>query len=122
MTARILSLVPGAKLHSSADDFAVWYSHFPRKAAKADGEKAFVQMLKLGHTAEAMITGAKCYAEKCRKDETESRYMLLPASFLRGERFLDEELLEHIPPTPEAIAESKDRADRLLKRGIYAPK
>lgn len=122
MTARILSLFPGSKLHSSADDFAVWYSAYCRKAAKADAEKAYIQAIRMGADPAAMLQGARAYAEFHRKEGTESKYILLPASFLRGQRWEDEELLDHIPPTPEAIAEAKDKADRLMQRGIYKPK
>lgn len=69
-----------------------------------------------------MTLGAKCYSEMCRKRATEKQFILLPASFLRGQRFLDDEILEFAPPSDEAIATSRDRADKLLKRGIYAPK
>lgn len=66
------------------------------------------------------MIGAQCYAEMCRKRATEKQFTLLPASFLRGQRFLDEEILEHMPPSQAEIDASKDRADRLLKRGKYA--
>lgn len=122
MTARILSLFPVSKLNSSADDFAEWYAAYARKAAKADAEKAYCQAISMGADPAAMLQGAKCYTEMHRKRGTEKQYMLLPASFLRGERFLDEELLEFIPPTPEQVLLAQDRADRLMKRGIYAPK
>lgn len=119
MTARIISMFSRSECNPGADHFAAWYTAYPRKAARADAEKAFIQMLRKGHSIEVMLAGAQCYGAMHRKMETEPRYMLLPASFLRGERFLDEELQAFIPPSPEQIAESKDRADRLLKRGKY---
>lgn len=122
MTARVISLFPGSKLHSSADDFAVWYSAYCRKAAKADAEKAYCQAIKIGADPAAMLQGAKSYAEMHRKEGTESKFMLLPASFLRGKRWEDEELLAFIPPCAEQIAEAMDKADRLMKRGKYTPK
>lgn len=122
MIARILPMFPRNQCSPSAAAFDGWYALYPRKAARADAEKAYCQMLQDGHSHEAMLIGAQCYAEMCRKRGTEKQYMLLPASFLRGQRFLDEEILECQPPSEEAIATSKDRADRLLKRGIYAPK
>ena len=91
MTARILSLFPGAKLHSSADDFAVWYSCYPRRAARSDAEKAYCQAIKLGADPAAMLQGAKAYAEMHRREGTESKFILLPATFLRGLRWEDEE-------------------------------
>lgn len=118
MTSRVVPLFPISQCGPS-QGFDAFYAAYPRKAGKADGQKAYIQAMLAGHTPEAILTGAKCYAEYHRKLGTEPRYMLLPASFLRGERFLDEEILEHLPPSPEAIAEAQDKADRLMKRGKY---
>lgn len=122
MTARILNMFPRAVCNPQTDGFSEWFKAFPRRAARQEAERAYIQAILAGHPPEALLLGAMCYAELHRKRGTEKQFLLLPASFLRGERFLDEEVLEHVPPTPEAIADSKDRADKLLKRGKYAVK
>lgn len=122
MSARIINMFPRSICNPGAESFVEWYAAYPRKAGRADAEKAYIHTMLKGHMAPAMLLGALCYAAMHRKIGTERQFLLLPASFLRGERFLDEELLDYIPATPEQIATSKDRADKFLKRGVYAPK
>ena len=114
-------MFPRSICNNGAESFQEWYDSYCRKAAKADAEKAYIQMIQLGHQHADMLRGSLAYAEMHRRLGTESRYILLPASFLRGQRWEDEELLAFIPPSPEQIAEAKDRADKLMKRGKYAP-
>lgn len=121
MTGRIISMFSRAECNPDTP-FREWYASYCRKAARADAEKAYIQMIRLGHQSDDMLRGSMAYSEMHRRLETESRYILLPASFLRGQRWEDEELLAFIPPSAEQIAEAMDKADRLMKRGKYTPK
>lgn len=121
MASKILSLFPGAKLHSSADDFELFWSKYPRLVAKLEAMKAFDQMLHAGHLADEIIKGAECFKEQCRRESTEKKFVPHPATWLRQGRWMDEELKSFIPLSPEEIAENKDKVDRILRRGKYAP-
>lgn len=101
------------------DDF---YSAYPRKCAKVEALKAFQQQLVMGISPSIILEGSLRFAYMCRSKGTERDFIPYPASWLRGQRWYDEELLEYIPPTPEQIAEARDKADKLMKRGRYTPK
>lgn len=120
MSAKLISMFSHAECNP-VSSFKEWYASYCRKAAKAEAEKAYIQMIQLGHQHADMLKGSLAYSEMHRRLETESRYILLPASFLRGQRWEDEELLAFIPPSAEKIAEAMDKADRLMKRGKYVP-
>lgn len=122
MTARILNMFPRAICNPEGETFAEWFAAYPRRVARAEAEKAFFQQLRKGFIAADMLQGAVQFAEMCRRKGTERDFIPHPATWLRGERWTDEELLEYIPATPEQIAASKDKADRILRRGKYAEK
>lgn len=117
---KIIPLFPAQDCGPSQgfDDF---YSSYPRRVAKADALKAFMQQLRRGYVAADMIQGAKCFNEMCRRKGTERDFIPHPATWLRGERWNDEELQEYVPATPEEIEAAKDRADKLMRRGKYRP-
>lgn len=117
--AKIIPLFPMEECGPS-QGFAEWYAAYPRRVARADALRAFMQQLQRGFTAVAMIQGAERFACMCRSKGTERDFIPHPATWLHGERWMDEELSEYIPPTQEQIAEAQDRADRLLKRGKYS--
>lgn len=118
MTARIIPLFPLSQCGPS-QGFDEWFAFYPRRVAKAEALKAYMQQLRRGFIAVDMVQGAKCFAEMCRMKGTEPDYIPHPATWLRGERWQDEELAEYIPKTPEQIADSKDRADRIMRRGKF---
>lgn len=122
MTAKIISMFPRSVCNPAENTFEVWYAVYPRKCARADAEKAYMQQMLRGHLAPDILRGAINFAEMCRRKGTERDFIPFPATWLRGERWMDEELQDYVPATPEKIAEAMDKADRLMKRGKYAPK
>lgn len=101
-------------------DFAQWYSFYPRKMARGDAEKAYEQQLKKGYTHEELLDGLNGYNVLLRKDGTERKFIPYPASWLRSQRWLDEDIQPQAILSPEEIETNKDRADKLFRRGIYA--
>lgn len=82
------------QLSGAADDaFAEFWRAYPRREAKAAAQKAFQAALKAGGDAEAIIAGARRYANLRAGEpdpDARHRYTALPASWLRNERWLDE--------------------------------
>ena len=100
--------------------FQEFWEAYPRKIAKLDATRAFMRAVQTGTPPGAIIEGARRFAFLCRREGTERQYIPHPATWLNGGRWEDEDLETCIPPTQEEIEASKDRADRLLKRGKYA--
>ena len=100
------------------EEFERFWSEYPvdRNMPKKLARK-FWGLLSEGKRKKALeaLPGFKRY---CREN---SWYRPIYAHrFLKEERF--EGFLAVKEPTPEEIAAAKDRADRLMKRGKYAPK
>ena len=68
-------------------EFLDWYSNYPRPEGKGDAFDAYWAMREGGHDHSVLMAGAVHAAEKYA--DTEERFIPLPATFLRGERFLD---------------------------------
>lgn len=66
--------------------FDVFWEIYPRRDAKKDARKAWEQVSKRDYVAilSALVWQRKLWADR------ESRYILLPGSYLRGERWTDE--------------------------------
>lgn len=105
---------------SAMDDFDQWYSAYPRKIARGRAEKAYNQMIKAGVTHSELLIGARAYAAKVAKKDKE--FIPYPATWLHDKSWLDEDLQPQAILSPEEIEANKDRADKLMRRGIYAPK
>jgi len=118
---RVYELFPRLQCAPNGDRFPDFYSAYPRRIAKAEAEKAWIQAMLQNHDPAVIIQGAKCFAELCRREGTEPKFIPHPATWLRGRRWEDDGLEAYIPPTQQEIEDAKDRADRLLKRGKYAP-
>ena len=67
-------------------EFLAWWDRYPKREAKGDAFDAYWAMRDGGHSAEALLAGADWAADKYA--DTEERFIPLPATFLRGERFL----------------------------------
>ena len=71
------------------DDFELFWKHFPRKVAKAEARKAFVQTQKIRPPIEVLLKAIKaaCGTEQWMR----SGGMFIPhaATWLRGERWED---------------------------------
>ncbi len=102
-------------------NFHQWYSIYPRKIARGDAEKAYNQQLKKGYTHDELLAGLNGYNALIRKDGTDRKFVPYPATWLRSQRWLDEDIQPQPILSPEEIEANKDRADRLLRRGAYDP-
>lgn len=63
-------------------EFQSFWSVYPRKAEKAKAYKCFCARLKEGYSEDEMLSAAKAYAERCRKEKTDEKYIKLPATFI----------------------------------------
>jgi hypothetical protein len=62
--------------------FETFWQYYPRKIEKIAAYKNWNAQLKAKHTAEQMIVAAKNYAEYCKNEDTETRYIKHPSTFL----------------------------------------
>ena len=71
-------------------DFEEFWSVYPRKADKAQAYKKYKARLEDGFSHEQLLEAAKNYADQCRRDGTEEKYIKHGKTFL-GEAtpFLD---------------------------------
>jgi hypothetical protein len=68
--------------------FAQFYTAFPRKKARGDAEKAWIQALKKGHSAEEIMAGLERNLADLKRREPQ--FIPYPARWLRAEGFFDE--------------------------------
>lgn len=73
----------------SEEEFDAWYAEYPRHQDKGHARRAYRKARKKAD-AESLLSGAR----KARKryQDTEKQYIPLPATWLNGERWLDEDL------------------------------
>ncbi len=105
---------------SMTEEFEQFWNYYPRKVGKLDAIKAFSSVIRQGYKAEDISAGALAFAEMCRREGTEPRFVPYPATWLRAGRWMDETLGNYQPIDPERAAADKDKADRILRRGKYA--
>lgn len=70
--------------------FDKFYAAYPRKIARLDAEKAWMQMTRR-YPPETIVSAAERFARSCAEEGTEKHFIPYPASWLRSGRFLDEE-------------------------------
>jgi len=72
------------KEHMPADAgvFDSFYDVYPRKIARQKALRAWRARLKDGHSAADMTTAARVYADHCRRNHTEPRFIQHPATFI----------------------------------------
>lgn len=87
--------------------FDEWWSHWCRKKAKGDAEKAFPNALKeAGLTA--LCEGATRYFEWVERNHIEDRYIVGPGKWLRDKRWADE-LEDRAPSSSNGRPTATDR-------------
>lgn len=87
--------------------FDEWWSHWRRKKAKGDAEKAFPNALKeAGLTA--LCEGATRYFEWVERNHIEDRYIVGPGKWLRDKRWADE-LEDRAPSSSNGRPTATDR-------------
>jgi len=96
-----------AAADASAECFDEWYAIYPKHTARADALKAFKPAAKK-HGADFLIDQARRWAALWSDAGTDRQFIPYPATWLRGERWLDD------PPRPRLRAVSGDTfgADR----------
>ena len=98
-------------------DFDVWWEQAPRKVGRGQAMKAYSAARKRAD-AETLLAGIQRYAASCRAKGTEPQFIAHPATWLNGDRWLDEDA----PPKPTASAAAPrietydDREAREAKR------
>ena len=92
--------------------FQKFYVEYPKHVGRGAAVKALERALKKA-PLETIVAGAKMYAEKCRKEGTEIRFICLPSTWLNQERWLDE---DGINESPDAILARLETFRGALKR------
>lgn len=62
--------------------FEKFWSVYPRKREKAKSHKAYCARLKDGFSEDELLQAAQRYAEECKKEKREQKYVKLAATFL----------------------------------------
>ncbi len=71
-----------------APDFELFWTLYPRKIAKGDAFKAYRAAIKRGFTHYQLCDGARRYAAEAASREP--KYVAHPATWINGDRCLDE--------------------------------
>jgi hypothetical protein len=69
--------------------FAEFYAHYPRKIARGSASKAYTKALKLA-SPEALAAAALAFAEHHQRAGTDRCFIPHPATWLNGQRWLDD--------------------------------
>lgn len=101
---------------SKEGGFSVFFETMPKKINRKAAELAYSKAI-FRTTPGILLEAAKSYAVKSRGFE--DKYILGAAKWLEDERWTDGRN-GHLPISAEQIAETQDKADRLMKRGKYA--
>ena len=103
--------VPSAPGKSLEEWFREFWQAVPkgRKVKVGYAERCFRAACRRA-SPEALVKGMWRYAERCRRDGTEPRYILHPSSWLNGRCWLDE------APTAEAETLDPWQARRAIER------
>ena len=72
------------------EEFETFWGIYPKRENKKGAFRCFGTRLKEGYKADDLIRAASNYADKCRKNHTETKFTLLPTTFLGPDlRFVD---------------------------------
>ena len=74
----------------SSEDFDQFWAAYPKKLAKADARKAWLQTAKVRPTIEVILTAVSVAKESIAWRKDEGQFIPPPATWLRGERWEDE--------------------------------
>ena len=69
-------------LCADAHEFEDFWAVYPRSIKKQSALRAWRSRIKDGHSAADMTTAARCYADHCRRNHTEPRFIQHPATFI----------------------------------------
>lgn len=80
--------------------FTEWWDKWPKKVAKFDAEKAYNQQLKKGYTDDELLAGVCAFNQLVLQRRLTGAFNPIPypASWLRGQRWTDDELRPFAKP------------------------
>jgi hypothetical protein len=99
--------------HDYASEFSQWWALYPRKQGKADALKAFKAVRKTVDL-KTLMNGAQAYS--LLNIETDKSHLKMPAGWLRGERWEDEQIVNATRTTV-----TSQPAECLTHRGYPLP-
>ncbi len=76
-------------MNSSEESFAIWYSIYPRHESRKDALKAWLRLKPDDQLIRTLIDAVEVQREYLWHDR-EIRFIPLPATWLRGEKWTDE--------------------------------
>ena len=65
-----------------SQEFEEWWEVYLRKDGKIGAFRVYKTAKKKGATKEMLLMAALCYSNRCKKDDTSVKYILLPRTFL----------------------------------------
>lgn len=77
--------ISAAKLASICEEFKIIWDVYPRKEGRKESEAAYARSRKRGISLERILNGTKAYADECRAEKRERRYIKQGSTFFRGE-------------------------------------
>lgn len=98
--------------------FESFWLVYPRKKDKGNAFKKYTARLNAGFTEDELLTAAKAYAEECRQNRTEEKYIKHPSTFLSDSTPFTEYLKGGISDDPRS--NFKPDADGLIQQAVKA--
>lgn len=101
-------------INNYSTDFEEFWAIYPRKADKAQAYKKYKARLEDGFSHEQLLEAAKNYADQCKRDRTEDKYIK------HGKTFLGEStpFLDYLPKNaPAACTESINDDENPFRKG-----
>ena len=101
-------------INNYSTDFEEFWNIYPRKVDKAQAYKKYKARLEDGYSHEQLLQAAKNYAEQCKRDRTEERYIK------HGKTFLGEStpFLDYLPKNaPQVCNEVESDDENPFRKG-----
>lgn len=104
-----------------SDEFAAFYTKFPRREARADAMKAWRQTAAVRPPLEVLLAAIERQRVELDWCRERRQFIPLPATWLRGERWADEfDVPESVLPAKPAAAAPGARTDSALEAAAMA--
>lgn len=106
---------------ADSEDFAAFYQKFPRREARADAAKAWRQTAAVRPPLDVLLAAIERQRVELDWCRERRRFIPLPATWLRGERWADEfDVPEAVLPAKPATAVRGAGADAALEAAAMA--
>lgn len=105
------------KRNNYCPEFEEFWSIYPRKEEKSAAYKQYHARLREGYSESELLEAAKSYAEECKKENKEKKFIKLPKTFLG----VNTPFVDHIPKKPQTDAFGREYKDGLLVWNIKFP-